>query len=141
MPYQPSPRDDSASLLQVLSHHLLQQEIVKKSIEPFSGSAIDFWPWAGKIQSHVKELNLTPLQHLLLLETYTSKEPQVMISNRLASTGEVTTLVVQEVWDALVQGYGSSHKISEQLIQKLDQFPTIKGPNQGDSLQSFHDLC
>ena len=37
--------------------------------------------------------------------------------------------------------YGSSQKISEQLIQKLDQFPTIKGPNQGDSLQSFHDLC
>ena len=64
-----------------------------------------------------------------------------MISQFLASIGEVTEREIQEIWDNLVSRYGASQKIASELMDQVDSFPLVRGPDQGEQLRKLHDLC
>ena len=126
--------------MSIMTNHLLERELLKTSIEPFSGKAHMFWPWVGKLEGYIGSLNLSPLKTLHLLETYSTGEPQKMISRQLASTGAATTSDVQEVWDNLIYRYGSSQRITEELLSLIEDFPPVRGEDKGSQLQDLHDL-
>ena len=126
--------------MSIMSNHLLERELLKTSIEPFSGKAHMFWPWVSKLEGYIGSLNLSPLKILHLLETYNTGEPQKTISRQLASTGAVTTADVQEVWDNLIYRYGSSQRITEELLTLIEDFPPVCGEDKGSQLQDLHDL-
>ena len=96
-PFHPA----QTSATHILSKHLLQQDILKNSIGTFDGESCNFWPWIGKVKSYIHDLNLTPLQTLQLLQAHSSKGPNQLITNSLASAGEITPIILQEVWKVL----------------------------------------
>ena len=138
---QPMQNNNNLSSLEIMSNHLLEQSLMKKGIEPFDGTAHSFWPWVGKLENYIGSLNLTPLKILQLLESYSKGEPQKMINQMLAATGEVTMGEVHEVWENLTQRYGSSQKIANELTNMIKNFPIIDKKNQGEQLQKLHDVC
>ena len=125
----------------ILSKHILQQDLIKKSIEPFDGTAFNFWPWIGKLRNYITDLELSPLQTLQLLESNCVGDPQKMISRTLASTGEVSSDIVNRVYDRLIQRFGSSQRIAAELFKKIEAFPVVQGINIGAQLEDLHDLC
>ena len=139
-PYLFPQNQHSSFPLEVMSNHLLEQELMKKSIEPFNGTAHTFWPWIGKLENYIGSLNLNPLKILQLLESYTTGEPQKMITRQLAATGLATMREVNEVWENLIYRYGSSQRITEELLQMIEDFPVIKTGDKGIQLQNLHDL-
>ena len=126
--------------MSIMTNHLLERELLKTSIEPFSGKAHMFWPWVGKLEGYIGSLNLSPLKILHLLQTYSTGEPQKMISRQLESTGAVTTADVQEVWDNLIYRYGSSQRITEELLSLIEDFPPVHREDKGSQLQDLNDL-
>ena len=127
--------------VELFSKHLLQQEIIKKGIKKFDGKAYEFWSFIGKLQHYIKNLQLTPLETLQLLESHTTGGPNELICNSLAAAGEITEEILQDVWGNLVMRYGASKKIAEQLLEKLDVFPAIHGSNPDEQLHKLYDLC
>ena len=127
--------------LETLSNHLLEQELLKKGIQPFDGKAHTFWPWVGKLQNYIRSLNLSPLKTIQLLESYCTGDPQQMIAHVLASNGEITNEHIEEVWKNLVYRFGSTRKIAEELMSKIEEFERIDGPQLGPKLQKLHDIC
>ena len=136
--YQP---DMTSVSLNVMSQHLLQQEMVKSSIKKFDGDPVDFWPWSGKINGYMQSVTLSPIQTLQFWENHCTGAPQKLISENLAALGYVTEDDVMDTWNELVDTYGSTHSLSQQLLNKLEAFPLIKGSNQGEQLQRMHKLC
>ena len=129
------------SPLEVFSKHLLQQDLLKKVIEPFDGAATNFWPWYSKMINYINSLSLSPLHILQLFETHCRGGAQKYISNKLASTGEVTVEDVEDTIKGLISRYGSTQRITSELLAKIDAFPAVKGPNIGDQLLNLQDLC
>ena len=140
LPNQPTcPKE--LSPLEVFSKHLLQQDLLKKVIEPFDGAATNFWPWYSKMINYINSLTLSPLHTLQLFETHCRGGAQKYISNKLASTGEVTVEDVEDTIRGLISRYGSTQRITSELLTKIDAFPAVKGPNIGDQLLNLQDLC
>ena len=131
----------SSSSLEVFSRHLLQQDLLKKTIEPFDGKAVNFWPWYSKITSYSKDLLLSPLQTLQLFENHCRGEPQRMLTNKLAALGEVTPEDARQAIDSLIIRFGSTQRITTELFSKVDSFPFIKGADIGNQLHNLHELC
>ena len=145
--YNPSPPpaspsiNDNNSLLATFSKHLLQQEFLKQSIEPFDGKATYFWPWAGKIKAYLTEMNPSPMQVLQFMESNSKGRPQLLISQKMASHATITGTTVQSIWNELIFLFGSSQKITKELFEQIEAFPPIKAPNEGDQLYSLYLLC
>ena len=58
-PYPPvgsfiNPFQNQQLPLEVLSRHLLQQDLLKEAVEPFDGTAIKFWPWFTKMEGFIQ---------------------------------------------------------------------------------------
>ena len=134
-PYHPS------SALSIVSNHLLETQIITKSIEKYDGTAHKFWPWVDKIQEYAKTLNLTPMRTLQLWESYTEGSPQSMISRARSAMGQVTQNDVDTVWRRLAQRYASPQQISAELREMLVHFTPIKGKDIGDQLLNLLDIC
>ena len=134
-------RDPSCPVVQTMSRHLLQQDLLRQAVEPFEGSPLRFWPWVGKLQSFLGELKLSPFQFLQVMQAHSGGEPRVLISDHLSSIGFVTETEVADLWEILKSRYGSPHQIADELTQKMENFPTIKGPGIGNQLNNMYSLC
>lgn len=122
-------------------NHSLVHELNKLNISAFDGRPAMFWSWKGRITQKMSSARLSPMLKLILLQENTLGEPREMIENHIESTGEVTEEDVSEVWSILQRRYGSSDKISEELLERVERFPIIRGRDIGRSLQKLYDLC
>ena len=136
-------KTDSEGVLKVMSRHLLQQDLLKKSLHPFNDDPIYFWPWLGKIQNYIEQLELSPLNILEFLESHTTGRSRQYISNTLASLNIPMASDVQLAWRELIKRYGSSSKIATKLRSKIEAFPVIqsRSTNLGEQLFNLYDLC
>ena len=139
--YPPSAFHATTQNTDSLSSFLLTQDLIRKSITPFDGSPINFWPWLNKVQDYTRMLRLTPLQILQLYESHTTGDPQKMIAQQLASTGSITLADVDDVRQTLTRRYGSTQKITNEILDKINKLPFIKNPNIGDQLEKLYDFC
>ena len=124
-----------------LTNYLLTHEMTKNVIRPFDGTSFQFWSWIEQIRSRIKDLPLSPLEILHILQSNSTGSPNKMIQDYISSSGIIDDNVLQEVWSALVDRYGSQTRISEEILERLSKFPLIKGQNIGKQLQDLHDLC
>ena len=63
-PYAPVYQDPQFSSIAIMSNHLLEQQIMSRRIEPFHGTAHNFWPWVSEIQDYARGLNLRAIEKL-----------------------------------------------------------------------------
>ena len=129
------------STLQVMSNHIIEESLMK-GIPKFAGVAHTFWPWAGKIENYIGSLNpaMKPLKILQLLESYSTGEPQTMISHMMAATGNVTMNDVECVWRRLVERSASPQKIARELTAMITNFKLIEEEEAGMLLSKLHDI-
>ena len=126
---------------EVLMNYIATQDITKNSIQKFDGTAFKFWAWVEQIKSRIKHLRLDPVDVLHILQSNCTGAPNKMISNYLASSGNIDQSVLDEVWSVLVERFGSQGSIAEQLLNQLKDFPVLGEKNIGEKLQEFHDIC
>ena len=75
------------------------------------------------------------------MEGNSKGDPRRVISNHIASTGFVSQSDVSDLWEILINRYGSTHRIADELQQKISNFPAIKGNDIGDQLNDMYCLC
>lgn len=134
-----APNNSSQNI--IYEQNYLVRELNKITLDPFDGSACSFWSWFGRIKQKINSVQLDPLHILLLLQENTTGPPKKMIKDHILARGEITHQDVSEICRLLKQRYGSSSKISEELMIKLKHFPQVKDHNQGIQLQALYDLC
>ena len=83
---------------------------------------------------------MTPLETLMMLRENTTGAPRQVIKDHLAARDCITALDVSENFRVFSVRYGSSRKISEELLDRLDKFPVVRGNSQGAQLNSLYDL-
>ena len=137
----PQSSQHSNSAFSVVSNHILETQIITKSIEKFDGTAHKFYPWVDKIQEYASSLNLTPMRTLQLWESYTEGGPQKMISRARSSMGQVTQYDIDVLWRRLGQRYASPQQISSELRSLITNCSPIRGQNIGDQLLELLDIC
>ena len=142
---EPRTNQDTGSLnvsaFRAMSAHMLQQDLLRKNIDPFNGSAISFWPWVGKLKSYVRDVQLTPLQTLHLIQNNTVGDPHEVVTNYLEAVGDVSQNEMHKMWTMLERMFGTPSKIADQILQRIEKFPTISGNNVGDQLNKLLCLC
>ena len=115
----------------------------KDNVQKFDGTAYHFWSWVEQIKTVLQKYPqpVSPVTVLSVLQSNCSDGPNSTIKNFLAAAGSPTNDLVNEVWNLLIERYGSSDTIAEQLMSKLKKFPNISERAAGEKLREFHDLC
>ena len=137
----PATNQGTGSILDVVSKHLLQQDMMKDAIPTFSGNSIYFWSWVTNISTYAMEMTLTPLQTLRLMISHTANRANEYLNNKLLALGNPSKQDMDNIWTELIQRHGSSHQIAAQLKAKIKEFPCIKNQNDGEALLRLYDLC
>ena len=133
-----NPHND---LQAILPKQLLTKDLIKNSIDQFDGSAYKFWSWIQQINNRVEHLNLEPIDYIQVLESNCVGEPKNIIANFMSSCGRIDKIKLREMSDILVERFGSSSRISKELLSKLKESPVIKYPNIDKPLRDLVDLC
>ena len=126
-----------------LAEHVLKQDLLKNIIVPFDGTAFKFNTWSNQINSRVANLNLNPQEFLHVLLANCTGEPKRMIQDILAMDIGVDDQTVTEVWNMLQDRFGSPYKAADQLRERLQRFPAIRGSRieMAQFLQKLYDVC
>ena len=85
-----------------LNSYLLTHEMTKNVVTPFDGTSFKFCSWIEQIQTRIKNLPLSPLEILHILQSNCIGVPNKMIQVYISSSGFVDDSVLQEVWSALI---------------------------------------
>ena len=136
--YQPSNSD--------LTKHLLTQNLLRDSIEPFDGASFKFHTWKQQILAKIAPLSLSPVEVLHVMKSNAAKTPRSLIQNKISSTVHFTTSTVEDMWDSLEERFASKTAITNDLLSQLYSFKFLtKGkPSSaalGRRLYELHDLA
>ena len=124
-----------------VSQHLIKQELFKKAANPFTGNPSKFHPWVNLINNRVHGLNLNALDMLTILASNTEGKPLKLVEDHIAAGGADPEQTLRSIWTALYVEYGSSTRVSAELLGKLKDMPQIKYPSQVDKLREFTRMC
>ena len=121
----------------------MELEIVKNTIEPFSGKEPQsFGPWAKTMGSYMQQISgLTPLKALQIMDGHSTGDPKKMIRARLSSPRTLTWEDMATLYDELEDRYGSSGRTALELLNQMDNFPIIENSRSGDKLLELAELC
>ena len=89
-------------LIKLRKSYLLTHKMTKNVVTPFDGTSFKFWSWIEQIQTRIKNLPLSPLEILHILQLNCIGVPNKMIQVYISSSGFVDDSVLQEVWSALI---------------------------------------
>ena len=139
--HPPAPQADN-SQFQALSNHILQMELVKTGMEKFDGKAHKFHSWYAKLSDYIAKLQMPPADIMRALQSQVSGEPKVFIDSKISSVGHHPSHDdVDRVIKEMAQRFGSSTRISKELNDLIEKFPSISGKNQNQQLYHLVDLC
>ena len=91
-----------------LTKHLLTQNLLKDSIEPFDGASHKFHTWKQQITAKIAPLSLSPVEMLHVMKSNSAKTPRSLIENKISSTVHFTTSTVEDMWNSLLRMDGIS---------------------------------
>ena len=124
-----------------VSLHLVKQQLFQKCSDPFSGSPEKFHSWLNSLNNKTSGLHLTPWDHLLILQANTDKEALSIINKHMSIGGADPSIILNNVMSELKFEYGSSVKIANSLIDRLESFPVIKHVSNSTKLKELLTLC
>jgi hypothetical protein len=75
------------------------------------------------------------------IQAHTSQRPLKIVENLIACGGPDSSRTVSLIWKTLEERFGSSAKLSDELMARVTSFPIMKSANQTRLLEDFLDLC
>lgn len=123
------------------SFFLIKQELFKRPVKPFTGDPSDFLVWHSTLQNRMKDMPLSSLDILTILEAHTEGAPQTIVRDTMAVGAANPDQAVQDCWEMLWDRYGAGGQVTETLITKLDSITPIKYVNQVDKLYELLVIC
>ena len=127
--------------LKAASDNVIQQEITAQGSEPFTGDAVTFWAWLGRMKENIDNFAMKPRAVMRMLSTNTAGAPHDLVTSRTSTAGVVDYTTVESLWLELIERYGSQQLAFNQQMIKLNTFPAIKAPKIAEQLYSLGDLC
>lgn len=123
------------------SQHLIKQQLLSKSEEPFNGEPHEYQSWLLLLQGRMKGIELDALDHIAILSANTSGEPHKLVENFKSTLGGDPQETLDSLKQALYRKFGTSVHICSTLTRKLREFPCIKPPSVETQLSNLADLC
>ena len=123
-----------------LVKHILSKDLIKSVIEPFDGSPHKYNTWVAQINARIEGLNLSPIEMIHVMESNCNGAPKCCIQNFMSASSIINVETLNSLWQILYERFGSSYKISVELLSRLDKFPKVTGNNPGPQLEKFCDL-
>ena len=135
MPMGSNVIHDAASL------HLIKQQLFQKSVNPFGGEPHRFNSWISGLRNRTIGLNLSAMDQLLVVEANTTNDPLKVVQRHVAIGGPDPNVTLQNTLRELHSEFGSSIKVADSLIKRLDAFEQVKSAHQIDKLKDLLDLA
>ena len=125
----------------VTANFILRQELFKRPSETFSGEPFLFHSWANNLKNEMKNINLSALDEIKVLDNNTSGRPHQLVRNYAAAGSINPEGTLRQIWTALYKQFGSNLKVAASLESKLEAFPSIKSVNESSKLYDLAELC
>ena len=84
--------------LKAVSDHVIQQEITAQGSKPFTGDAVTFWAWLGRMKENVDNFAMKPRAVMWMLSTNTAGAPHGLVTSRMSTVGVVDYTTVESLW-------------------------------------------
>lgn len=123
------------------SHHILRQNLLKKSDNPFNGESHHFQSFVNQINNKTKGINLDPWDKICILEAHTTGKPQKLIRSYMSNVSANPFETLTEIEKDLATKFGSGAKVVSSLLSKLDDLPLIKSVHNSDKLEELLEIC
>lgn len=126
-PYYVQPRSEPTqqTYMSEMTKFLVKKDIVKLRLSKFMDIPGTFVSWKTTFQSVLRELEVSPLKELDLLQQYLGPESSRYAASIRAANLHNPMRGVEKIWDRLNDKYGRPEVIEASLKTKLLAFPKM----------------
>ena len=100
-----------------------------------------FWSWKVRLEKEIENVQASEMDSIYIIQAHTDLRPRKIVDNLIASAGNEPRLTLSMIWDTLINRFGSSHKVADDLLMRISAFPAIKTVKQVSALEDLLDLC
>ena len=140
IPYS-SSQHHAISNVSASDNYLRKMQLFKPSLPKFSGEPHRFHAWVKLMECDLNSVQLTAVETIKVLMANTSDEPLKLIEDHFYAGASNPDLALRNIWIALKRQFGSDSQVSASLLRKIDEFPVVKGMNQGPKVRELLHLC
>ena len=129
---------------QAMLKYMVTNDLTKDSIQVFDGKSSQFWAWIDQITSKLGVIQSTPSEIVHIMRSKSSGGPQVLIDSYVSAVsvpGEAGKVAFGKLWSTLIERYGSTTRIYDEIMGRFDDLPMIHQKNMEVALQSLFDVC
>ena len=119
---------------------LVRQTLPKCQPDIFSGDPTLFYPWQAAFKAMISDANVSPMQEMNYLRSFTKGDPQQLVDNFRKRVQNNPAALLQSLWTELERRFGSAAVITNSLLERLKKLAEF-GEKDAAKLQQFADLC
>ena len=119
---------------------LARQNLPKCQPDVFSGDPTLFHPWKSAFKVMLIDTDISPIQEINYLRSFTSGTPQRLVDNYRKRQMRDPVALLRDLWEELERHFGSAAVISNTLLERLRNSATLSA-HDNENLQQFADLC
>ena len=119
---------------------LARQNLPKCQPDVFFGDPTLFHPWKSAFKAMLIDTEVSPIQEINYLRSFTSGTPQRLVDNYRKRQMRDPVALLRDLWEELERRFGSAAVISNSLLDRLRNSATF-GEHDNENLQQFADLC
>ena len=132
--------DSLTAVNQQIVAGLARQNLPKCRPDVFSGDPSLFHPWKSAFKAMLIDTDVSPIQEINYLRSFTSGPPQRLVDNYRKRQMRDPVVLLRDLWAELEKRFGSAAVISNALLERLRSTATFS-EHEHVKLQQFADLC
>ena len=119
---------------------LARQNLPKCHPDTFSGDPTIFHPWKMAFKAMISDAEVSPVNEINYLRSFTSGEPQRLVDNYRKRQQLDPSALLKNLWEELERRFGSPAVITNTLLERMHETAAFSD-NENLKLQEFADLC
>lgn len=132
--------DSLTAVNQQIVAGLARQNLPKCQPDVFSGDPSLFHPWKSAFKAMLIDTDVSPIQGINYLRSFTSGPPQRLVDNYRKRQMRDPVALLRDLWAELEKRFGSAAVIANALLERLRSTATFS-EHEHVKLQQFADLC
>lgn len=132
--------DSLTAVNQQIVAGLARQNLPKCQPDVFSGDPSLFHPWKSAFKAMLIDTDVSPIQEINYLRSFTSGPPQRLVDNYRKRQMRDPVALLRDLWAELEKRFGSAAVIANALLERLRSTATFS-EHEHVKLQQFADLC